>query len=165
MREATVLALNVSASVNYQSGSQTISGALSTENFSSGGDAGAIVLESDTNRVVGMLIAGSYRVTICIPIVTILRELEIRIPGIDATIEVIQEVALTDFVAINDTVGYRKRDRLGYETYIESFVRLIHDPETKPPLTIGIYGAWGSGKTFLMTCIMERLRDLGPTDE
>ncbi len=165
MREATVLALNVSASVNYQSGSRTISGAFSTENFSSGGDAGAIVLESDTNRVVGMVIAGSDRVTICIPIATILRELEIRIPGIDATIEVIQEVALTDLVAINDTVGYRKRDRLGYETYIESFVRLIRDPETKPPLTIGIYGAWGSGKTFLMTRIMERLRGLGPTDE
>ena len=48
---------------------------------------------------------------------------------------------------------------------IESFARLIRDPETKPPLTIGIYGAWGSGKTFLMTRIMERLRGLGPTDE
>ena len=167
LQESTITKVEVTANVGYGTAAQDrrVSGMFAIEKLSPIGYSGAIVLEADTNRAVGLIFAGSAQINLCVPIITVMRELDVRIPGMDAPIEVFQEVVLTDLVALNDTVGYRKPDRLGYETYIESFVRLIRDPETKPPLTIGIYGAWGSGKTFLMARIMERLHDLAPTEE
>jgi hypothetical protein len=50
------------------------------------------------------------------------------------------------------------RDRLGFQRYIDSFVQLILDQRTHPPLTIGISGAWGSGKSFLLWHIEEELQ-------
>lgn len=47
-------------------------------------------------------------------------------------------------------------DRLGFSNYAAAFEKLIED--TEPPLTIGVYGAWGTGKTFLMNMIA---KDLG----
>jgi hypothetical protein len=37
-------------------------------------------------------------------------------------------------------------------------VDLIESPHTKPPLTIGIYGSWGMGKSFLLEHVINRLR-------
>jgi hypothetical protein len=42
------------------------------------------------------------------------------------------------------------KDELGYDDYASAFVRVLSNPDTKTPLTIGIYGAWGMGKSFLM---------------
>jgi hypothetical protein len=41
-------------------------------------------------------------------------------------------------------------DRLGFDQYVRAFADLIESPYTHPPLTIGIYGSWGMGKTFLL---------------
>lgn len=161
--ESTITLIEAATNVGYLAGvQQRFTGLFMTEKLSTGGDAGAVVLEADTNRAVGLIFAGSEQASVCIPIATVLRELDVRIPGMDQSIEVLEEQMLAELTAVNDTVGIRQPDRLGYETYIDSFVRLIRDPATKPPLTIGIYGAWGSGKTFLMTRIMERLEDSQP---
>jgi Cdc6-like AAA superfamily ATPase len=50
-------------------------------------------------------------------------------------------------------------DRLGFNNYIEAFVDLIAAKETEPPLTIGIFGSWGMGKTFLLRNIDRRLQE------
>jgi hypothetical protein len=43
--------------------------------------------------------------------------------------------------------------------YVSAFVNLIQTPQTYPPLTIGIYGSWGMGKSFLLEHITQRLRE------
>lgn len=47
------------------------------------------------------------------------------------------------------------RDGLDFQPYIESLAELIIDPTTRTPLTIGIFGQWGSGKTSLMQLIKQ----------
>ena len=56
----------------------------------------------------------------------------------------------------NDTVG--KVDQLGFTTYVQAFADLITSPHTQPPLTIGIFGSWGMGKSFLLEHIEQRDR-------
>ena len=41
-------------------------------------------------------------------------------------------------------------DKLGIKEEAGAFARLISDPNTKPPLSIGLLGDWGSGKSFFM---------------
>jgi hypothetical protein len=48
-------------------------------------------------------------------------------------------------------------DALGFAPYREAIAGIICDPSTSTPLTIGIFGKWGSGKTSLMNMIMKRL--------
>jgi hypothetical protein len=50
-------------------------------------------------------------------------------------------------------------DRLNYEKYAEAFAKIILNYETSTPLTIGIYGQWGQGKSFLMGKIKKALKD------
>lgn len=50
-------------------------------------------------------------------------------------------------------------DQLNYARFADAFVTLIRNPEAKTPITIGIYGQWGSGKSFLMKKIIEGLKN------
>jgi hypothetical protein len=52
---------------------------------------------------------------------------------------------------------WTRRDTVGMAAYAEAIARGIQHPETKPPLTIGIKGPWGAGKTSLMRMIRDRL--------
>lgn len=61
---------------------------------------------------------------------------------------------LMDF-ALNDRP--QGPDRLGFQKYVDAFTRLMSSEYTRTPLTIGIYAAWGMGKSFLMGKIEERL--------
>ena len=51
-------------------------------------------------------------------------------------------------------------DFLGFAPYAQTLFDIVRDENTQTPLTIGIFGSWGSGKTSLMTMIKERLDDL-----
>ena len=48
-------------------------------------------------------------------------------------------------------------DLLEFGDYAHALIDLIQSPKTQTPLTIGIDGAWGSGKTTLMGMIKDRL--------
>jgi predicted KAP-like P-loop ATPase len=57
---------------------------------------------------------------------------------------------------LNDSPRAEK-DLLNFARYAEPLAALIADPKTQPPLTIGIYGRWGTGKTTLMHQIRQAL--------
>ena len=52
-------------------------------------------------------------------------------------------------------------DLLGVESEAAAFARLAAARAIKPPLAIGIFGEWGSGKTFFMRRIYENVELLG----
>jgi len=57
--------------------------------------------------------------------------------------------------AINDQIS--TVDKLGFTDYTDAFVGMITSPDTKPPLTIGIYGPWGAGKSTFMAMMRRKL--------
>jgi Cdc6-like AAA superfamily ATPase len=57
--------------------------------------------------------------------------------------------------AINDQVA--PTDHLGFRDYVSAFVTLITSPHLTPPITIGIFGSWGVGKSFLLQHIRDEL--------
>ena len=58
---------------------------------------------------------------------------------------------------LNDTSVKGELD-LGYQVYVNAFVALIDNyGKDMAPLTIGIHGEWGSGKTTLMGAIKKKL--------
>ena len=44
-------------------------------------------------------------------------------------------------------------DRLGVTRFATAFAAVIAHPDTKPPLAVGVFGDWGSGKSFFMQLI------------
>ncbi|MEU4833961.1 P-loop NTPase fold protein [Streptosporangium sp. NPDC023615] len=48
-------------------------------------------------------------------------------------------------------------DQLGHRVYAEAIAAFVRHPETRPPLTIGLKGPWGTGKTSLMRMIQDIL--------
>jgi serine/threonine protein kinase len=49
-----------------------------------------------------------------------------------------------------DQSGGKGEDRLGITGSVESFARLISSRSVQPPLSIGLFGNWGSGKSFFI---------------
>jgi hypothetical protein len=98
--------------------------------------------------------------TFCLPIQPALNQLNVRPVQGRYRCAVTHETA-EQLKAKTDSIG--GQDRLGFAQYVQAFVRLIDD--TDPPLTIGIYGAWGSGKSFLMDKIAQELRGLSRPPE
>jgi hypothetical protein len=58
----------------------------------------------------------------------------------------------------NDQVA--REDQLNFSNYVDAFVELIRSADTRPPLTIGIFGSWGMGKSFLLKHIERRIHEL-----
>lgn len=50
-----------------------------------------------------------------------------------------------------------EKDLLNFSRYSRPLANLIADSQTQTPLTIGIYGQWGNGKTTLMQLIRQAL--------
>lgn len=50
-----------------------------------------------------------------------------------------------------------EKDGLDFAPYVNTLVEVITSPNTSTPLTLGIFGTWGSGKTSLMRMIEKGL--------
>jgi hypothetical protein len=55
------------------------------------------------------------------------------------------------------------RDLLNIDREVEAFARLIAARTTSTPLSIGVFGAWGSGKSFFMRRVRDRVATLAET--
>jgi predicted alpha/beta-fold hydrolase len=53
----------------------------------------------------------------------------------------------------------RKGDRLLFRRYLDPVVAVLTDEDQETPLTIGIFGPWGSGKSSLLRMLREELVD------
>jgi hypothetical protein len=146
---------------------------VSEPDFSAPGDIGALVLSADGQRAVGVVVAHlgesevrvdgrplTGQMTACMAIQPVLDELGVELVPGRVRYRSTQQ-ATERIVASTDQVG--GVDRLGFESYVKAFVRLIQD--TQPPLTIGMYGAWGTGKSFLMDQIARKLKPEGDVKE
>jgi hypothetical protein len=58
-----------------------------------------------------------------------------------------------------------RADQLSFSDYAQAFAEIIAAPETTLPLTFGIYGSWGIGKSSLLQMIASQFEDdeAGPT--
>ncbi|MFQ5399919.1 MAG: P-loop NTPase fold protein [Anaerolineae bacterium] len=56
-------------------------------------------------------------------------------------------------------------DKLGFTPYANTLRDIILDDNTRTPLTIGIFGSWGSGKTSLMKLIEQGLKEKAAEEE
>ncbi|MCK4688658.1 MAG: HEAT repeat domain-containing protein [Candidatus Marinimicrobia bacterium] len=50
-------------------------------------------------------------------------------------------------------------DGLGFDPYVNILLEAINNIDARSPLTIGIHGRWGSGKTSLMKMLKKRFKD------
>jgi hypothetical protein len=54
----------------------------------------------------------------------------------------------------------RAADRLNLAAEVEMLVSVLLAYDTRPPLAIGLFGDWGSGKSFFMSLMSERIAEL-----
>ena len=125
--------------------------------ISSGGDSGAVWVDAESGKAVGLHIAGEVgdapEQALAHEILPVLRTLRVRLPQ-----QAPDEISVMANFALNDRpVG---KDQLGYDAYADAFARILNHKDTKTPLTIGIYASWGMGKSFLMGKIKERMQAL-----
>ncbi|MEO7047934.1 MAG: P-loop NTPase fold protein, partial [Ferruginibacter sp.] len=52
------------------------------------------------------------------------------------------------------------KDELDFESDVNALASVIAYKEVKPPLAIGLFGNWGSGKSFFMNKLQNRIKDL-----
>ncbi len=52
-------------------------------------------------------------------------------------------------------------DALGFAPYQDTLVDILRNPGTRTPLTVGLFGTWGSGKTSLIRMIKARIDAAG----
>lgn len=66
---------------------------------------------------------------------------------------------ITPWIVTDEPVEERRGERayFQFEEYAKTFARIIADKGTRTPLTIGIHGEWGTGKTTLMRAIERQL--------
>jgi hypothetical protein len=68
-------------------------------------------------------------------------------------IDAVPDLRLTEYTA--DTPD--GEDRLGIRPTVDALAALVAARAVEPPLSIGLFGAWGSGKTFFMRRLEERV--------
>lgn len=64
-----------------------------------------------------------------------------------------------------DSEGYTKRDYLGIGTEVDAFAALIASKALQPPMSIGLFGDWGSGKSFFMSQLRDAVAELAGTSD
>jgi uncharacterized protein YlxW (UPF0749 family) len=74
----------------------------------------------------------------------------------DASLVAVAEAA-SAALAGYDADAVAERDLVGIERIVDAFSYLIAARTMQPPLAIGLFGQWGSGKTFLLRSIQRRV--------
>lgn len=69
-----------------------------------------------------------------------------------------QPVHLPAFVS--DHVARAGRDLIGIGTEVDAFAHLLASTDLVPPLAVGLFGDWGSGKSFMMSAVRGRVDEL-----
>jgi KAP family P-loop domain len=59
-----------------------------------------------------------------------------------------------------DIESLEGEDLLGFKRDVDSFAKLIAASDVTPPLSIGLFGDWGSGKSFFMNKLKKRINVL-----
>lgn len=59
-----------------------------------------------------------------------------------------------------DAEGLEGRDLLGIDEDVASFARLLAARSLEPPLAVGLFGDWGTGKSFFMKRLQRRIEAL-----
>jgi hypothetical protein len=70
---------------------------------------------------------------------------------------IIYTPAATAALPVYDADAVAQRDLIGVEKFVDAFSYLIAARTMQPPLAVGLFGHWGSGKTFLMRSIQRRV--------
>jgi hypothetical protein len=65
----------------------------------------------------------------------------------------------SDLVKPNEGIPLA-RDNLGFAPYVSMLATVIADRQTPLPLSVGIFGEWGSGKSFFMGLLRNQVRAL-----
>ena len=87
----------------------------------------------------------------------------IRLPDMPPSPAEVGEATLILPTITDDSIeGYQ--DRLGIETDARALAALVASRRLQPPLAIGLYGEWGSGKTFFMKRVEACIKELTATD-
>jgi hypothetical protein len=80
-------------------------------------------------------------------------------------VDVLQRFSSTPIDVINykadqpsESVGFE--DLIGISAEVDAFAYLIASRSLQPPLAVGLFGAWGSGKTYFMDAIQRRIDQL-----
>jgi hypothetical protein len=60
---------------------------------------------------------------------------------------------------LSDAPAGQAGDRLQFSRYVEPLTEVIMNDATQTPFTVGVFGAWGSGKSSLLAMIDQRLAD------
>lgn len=97
-------------------------------------------------------------------------------PDLAATLEQLWSEATGDVSSVTEAFRFaqtlsdldHKNDWIGIRPDVEALSTLVAVNRVEPPLSVAIFGDWGSGKTFLMQKIRERvqlLEGIGKTQE
>jgi len=70
---------------------------------------------------------------------------------------------LTDLVNPEEKIP-ADRDLLGINTYVSMLASVIANKDTPLPLSIGLFGEWGSGKSFFMGRLRQQIDELSSQD-
>lgn len=60
-------------------------------------------------------------------------------------------------VVLSDAPVGAEGDHLQFGRYVDPLIAIITDNSTQTPFTVGIFGAWGSGKSSLLQMIDQKL--------
>lgn len=64
---------------------------------------------------------------------------------------------MTTLAVLADTPVSSRDDQLQFKRYVDPLVSLLTDPGSHTPFTVGVLGAWGSGKSSVLAMVDERL--------
>ncbi|MFQ6397714.1 P-loop NTPase fold protein [Nocardia sp. KC 131] len=93
--------------------------------------------------------------------VAIVREFA-RLPGVQSAIQLAGGIA-RDLVDPNVGIPL-DRDRLEVAPYVSMLATVMADRHTPLPLSVGVFGEWGSGKSYFMAMMRDRIQGLAGSD-